>query len=623
MNKDNPILIALGAAQTAFRSGDNVQALAACLTVLEHVPNHPMAHLMAGLLQQQAGEYDKAIRHLRFAIAHDPGDMETRDALAMCLLARERHAEALPHLRQVVAACPDNANARYNLGRCLLDLRNFAEAERVYEAHVEKNPGDAEAFNHLGVARLAKGNCVGAEQCFRSALRLNDQDPLFHVNLAQALARRGMMSEAGACYKKAVELDPQSAEFRTQEGWFLLTRGQSVTAEDRFREALQRDPESESASAGLASALERRREIDVGLRILRPFISSVTPHAKVAISYAALSRQSSRPEQALPVVRRAIRPGVPKATESALRFAEGDLLDAIGDVDSAFEAYQRANAAQGNRYNKEAHSQFVDSLISVFTPDLFASMPRPNVDSSPSVMIVGMPRSGTSLIEQILAMHPNIHGAGELDDLPTIAGGIRHYVKAEGGYPDLVRHLDTPLINRLAEARMESLRRTSDARYVVDKLPHNFLHLGLAAILTPDAKIIHAVRDPVDTCLSCYFQHFGGPNFAFSTQIDALCSFYTEYHRLMKHWESVLPLRMHAVRYEDMVAESERVSKGLLEFLGEDWQDGLLDFHRSERLVQTASYAQVQQPIYSSSVGRSERYRHRLGSLVSLAQLQQ
>jgi hypothetical protein len=238
-------------------------------------------------------------------------------------------------------------------------------------------------------------------------------------------------------------------------------------------------------------------------------------------------------------------------------------------------------------------------------------------------MIVGMPRSGTSLIEQILAMHPNIHGAGELDDLPTIAGGIRHYVKAEGGYPDLVRHLDTPLINRLAEARMESLRRTSDARYVVDKLPHNFLHLGLAAILTPDAKIIHAVRDPVDTCLSCYFQHFGGPNFAFSTQIDALCSFYTEYHRLMKHWESVLPLRMHAVRYEDMVAESERVSKGLLEFLGEDWQDGLLDFHRSERLVQTASYAQVQQPIYSSSVGRSERYRHRLGSLVSLAQLQQ
>ena len=402
----------------------------------------------------------------------------------------------------------------------------------------------------------------------------------------------------------------------------MLSLGEVVRAEDRFREALQREPESANANAGLAATLERRREVDVGLRVLRPYISAVTPHPKVAISYAALSRQCSRPEQALPVVRRAIRPGVQKSTESALRFAEGDLLDAMGDIDAAFEAYQRANSAQGTRYNHEAHRDLVDALIDVFTPELFESMPAPEMDTSSSLLVVGMPRSGTSLIEQILSMHPNIHGAGELDDLPTIAAGIRHCVEGQGTYPNLIRQLDDALINQLAAARMDSLRRISDAPVVVDKLPHNFLHLGLAAVLTPGAKVVHVVRDPVDTCLSCYFQNFGGSKLAFTNQLDALCAFYKEYHRLMQHWMDVLPLPIHTVRYEDVVADSEREIKGLLQFVGEEWTSDVLDFHRSDRLVQTASYAQVQRPIYSTSVGRAERYRHRLGSLVGLAQLQ-
>jgi len=623
MVKDNPILIALKAAQTAFGAGDHAQALQSCLKVLEHVPNHPMAHLMAGLLQQQAGEYVESIRHLRFAVAHDPKDMEARDALAMCLLAMGRHAEALPHLRQVVAAQPDNANVRYNLGRCLLDLRNFVEAERVYQDHVERNPGDAEAFNHLGLARLAKGDPVAAEQCFRTAIRLNDQDPLFHANLAQSLAHRDHQTDADTSYERAIALAPQHAGFRIQHGWFLVSAGEPEKAEDRFREALQREPENEDANAGLAAVLDRRREIDVGLVVLRPFISAVHPHAQVAISYAGLSRRKGSPDQALPVVRRAIRPGVLKSQEASLRFAEGDLLDAMGHVDEAFDAYQRANIAQGMRYDAEAHKAFVDALIQVFTPELFASMPRPQVDTSSSVLVCGMPRSGTSLVEQILATHPDVHGAGELDDLPTIAQGIRHYVDGEGSYPELIRHLTPDLVDQLAKARMESLGRTSNLPMVVDKLPHNFLHLGLAAILTPDAKVIHCVRDPVDTCLSCYFQHFGGSTFAFSNRLDALSNFYAQYHRLMKHWESVLPLQVLTVRYEDLVAETEQVSRGMLNFLGRSWDEGVLDFHKNDRICATSSYAQVREPIYSTSVGKAERYRHRIGELVAVAELSQ
>jgi tetratricopeptide (TPR) repeat protein len=622
MSKDNPILVALQTGRKAFRAGDFESALEACLKVLEFVPNHPLAHMMAGFAQQAAGHPEKAIRHLRFALAHDPADCDTRDALAMCLLARGRHAEALPHLRQVVAAQPDNANARYNLGRCLLDLRNFVEAERVYSEHIERNPGDAEAFNHLGLARLAKGNASEAEPCFRSAIQINGLDPLFHVNLAQSLAHTGRTKEAGASYERAIELDPAAPGLRVQHGWFLLMVGNLSLAEDRFREALQRDPEHEGASAGLAAALERRREVDVGIKLLRPFISAVHPHPKVAISYATLSRRQSKPNQALPVIRRAIRPGVPRREEAALRFAEGDLLDAMGEIDAAFDAYQRANEAQGSRYNSEAHEAFVSDLISVFTPELFASIPKPEIDTESSVLVCGMPRSGSSLVEQILATHPDIHGAGELDDLSTIAAGLHHYIEGEEGYPGLVRKIDTQLVNRLAEARMESLRRTSDKPLVIDKLPHNFMNLGLAAIITPGVRVIHTVRDPVDTCLSCYFQHFGGPSFTFSNHLEALSSFFRQYRRLMAHWEAVLPIDIHTVRYEDMVAETKKTSQEVLAFLGCDWDESVLNFHMNQRIVATASYAQVREPIYSSSVGRAERYRHRIGALVSLAQLQ-
>ena len=623
MERDNPILIALKAAQSAFKAGDHRKALEACLEVLDHVPNHPMAHLLAGLLQQEAENYAEAVRHLRFAVAHDPKDASSRDALGVCLLSLGRHEEALPHLRQVLKLQPENASTRYNLGRCLLDLRRYDDAAAVYEEHVANHPGDAEAFNHLGLARLAKGNAEAAEQCFQTAINLNPHDPLFHANHAQALAHRGQGVQAHQAYSKAIEIDPASASLRSQHGWFLIWFGDITRAEDRFREALQRDPEHERANAGLAATLERRREIDVGLQVLRPFISSVSPEPKVALSFAKLSQRSGTPESALPVIRRAMRPGVPRLQEASLRFAEGEILDAMGQVDEAFDAFKRANTAQGEGFNAAAHEAFVDSIIEVFSPDFFASVTAPKLDTRGSIIVCGMPRSGTSLVEQILATHPEIFGGGELMDLPTMAVGLQAFLDSPHRYPAVMSHVDATTIEHMAQARMESLRAISDRSLVVDKLPQNFLHLGLVAVATPGAKIIHCVRDPVDTCLSCYFQHFNGPGYAFTNSLEALSSYYHQYHRLMAHWAEVLPLKIHTVQYEEMVANTEEVSRAALDFVGVEWDERVLSFHENERLCATASYAQVQQPVYSSSVGRAERYRHHLEGLRSVAMLHQ
>jgi hypothetical protein len=208
-----------------------------------------------------------------------------------------------------------------------------------------------------------------------------------------------------------------------------------------------------------------------------------------------------------------------------------------------------------------------------------------------------------------------------MDDLSVIAGGICHYVNAEGEYPALVKHLDKALIQELAEGRMESIARVSDLPVVLDKMAHNFLHLGLAAILTPDAKIIHVVRDPLDTCLSCYFQYFGGQETRFTTQLTALKGYFVQYHRLMKHWESTLPNSIKTVRYEDIVADPVMSTKDLLGYIDRSWEQGEINFDRVAQVVGAVASGQSTDPSFSSSVGRAERYRHRLGELVSLAQL--
>jgi Flp pilus assembly protein TadD len=462
---------------------------------------------------------------------------------------------------------------------------------------------------------------MAAEQCFRTSINLNPHDPIFHANLAQAFAHSEQASQAREAYQKAIDLDPASASFRTQFGWFLVEDGKPGEAEDSFREALQRDHECENASSGLATVLAMRSELEVGMAVLRPFISAIRPHVKVASSYATLCRKTDQAAQALPVVRRAIRPGVSRSDEVALRFAEGDLLDSMGNVDAAFDAYQRANQAQASGYDAAAHKHFVDSLISTFTPALFASMSSPTIDTSASVLVCGMPRSGSGLVSKVLGQHSDVFVAGELDDLSTMAREIGHFVGVEGRYPELISDLDGELVAKLSMARMESLRRVSGAPFVVDTFSNNFLHLGLAAIVTPGAKVIHTVRDPVDTCLSCYFQHFGGSSFAFSNRLDAISSYFSQYHRLMKHWEQVLPLEVLTVQYQDLVGDTDQVSARLLGFIGRDWDADIREAQKSQIRAAAVAYAHVRDPIAPEESNNSERYRHHIGELVAVASL--
>jgi hypothetical protein len=314
-------------------------------------------------------------------------------------------------------------------------------------------------------------------------------------------------------------------------------------------------------------------------------------------------------------------------------------------VDEAFRCYRRANDLKGAVYRRSEqafdphrHRELIDRLTAFFTPEFFARTRSYGADSEMPIFVVGMVRSGTSLVEQILSTHPKVHGAGELKDMDQLskafpeppgwitpssstAGTGARPSRGEAGhensssvYPACLNQLDPHVAKTAAYAYLMRLtRRSGTALRVVDKMPHNYLHLGLIATLLPRARIVHCRRDPMDVCTAAYLQNFKWLPYAAS--MEDIGFYYCQYERLMQHWRQVLPVAVHEVSYDEMVANQEAVSRRLLAFCGLEWDDRCLAFYESQRPVQTASKLQVRQPIYTRSVARWQRFANHLQPL--------
>ena len=331
--------------------------------------------------------------------------------------------------------------------------------------------------------------------------------------------------------------------------------------------------------------------------------------------YLASAQQEPDDSSRLEEIRRALKaPEITENDQALLFFAGGDRLDAVGDYNKAFSWYRRGNevrgrmlAAQGMRYDPARHDSRVDRTMASFGPTAFVGADRGS-DSRQPVFIVGMPRSGTSLVEQILSSHADIAGGGEL----TLVGEEVARLSMSADYPE--RRPEEANLRQFAERYIDRLSQIGRGkRYVTDKNPINFLHLGLIAITFPKARVILCRRDSRDLSLSCYFQNFVGPGQSFSYDLENLAHFHDAYLRIMAHWREVLPLKMTEVDYETLVADQESETRRLLTFLELDWDPACLDFHRNRRPVVTASHTQVRRPIYRASVGRWRRYASELG----------
>jgi hypothetical protein len=329
------------------------------------------------------------------------------------------------------------------------------------------------------------------------------------------------------------------------------------------------------------------------------------------------------PHEARTVAEAADDPRLPAEDRCRISFAIARTHDRANRYGEAFEYGRRANDLRreidgraGLVYDPAAFARRIDQLIALFTPEYFARVRGFGTDAETPVFVVGMMRSGTTLVEQILASHPRAFGAGELSDLVRLLAALPARLRTTTEFPACVNLLDESTARVVAGEYVQRLRALGGAAdRVVDKMPTNYLWLGFIATFFPNARIIHCRRDPVDTCLSCFFQDFASPH-PYTSDLRHMGHYYRQYERLMAHWATVLPVRVFELNYEELTTDQEAVSRRMVEYCGLPWDDRCLRFNENKRVVRTASALQVRRPMYTSSVGRWKRYEPFLGPLL-------
>ena len=430
------------------------------------------------------------------------------------------------------------------------------------------------------------GRFGDAESIYLGILKDNpDQPDAIHL-LGLIRMEQDRDGEALELMERALVLFPAAAHFHHNIAGLYRRMGQLEEAEQQFREAIELKPDYGEAYQGLAEM--KRFDADDPL-------------------FSKISEQLAQP-------------GLPADMRSYFHFAAGALFDGIGQYKEAFEHYRQGNDLAARKFDTDGFRKLAKDIIYTSSPSLAKRTLAAGYKSRIPTFIIGMPRSGTTLVEQILASHSCVFGAGELNDLKLIAAQAGQLSTINAPYPAYLPGLNSAGLQRMGSEYVKRVQRlvdNQDVTRIIDKHPLNFQYVGMIFSMFPDARVIHTVRDPLDTCLSCYFQNFTkGQDYSFD--LVALGHFYNDYSRLMEHWESVYTGRICSVKYETVVDQQESETRRMLDYLGLEFEAACIDFHKTDRKVSTASFMQVRKPIYKTSQNRWMNYRTELRELAKI-----
>ena len=569
---------------------------------------HAAGIVLAAQAHVARGQPGQAERLLRGGAARQPGELRLWEALVQFYRQRglgAPAAECLAHAARAHAA-------RGDLERALASL---AQARKL-------DPGNAALIHDYGVACFHGGDAEKAETAFREVLQAEPRHDLARLNLARALERLERLDEAAALYRELIASRPDEPAPAREYAWLLRSAGEFEAAEREFRRVLERWPADPEASVGLAGLLEMRGEAAAARGLLEGLPEAARGRPDVALSQARLLRRAG---EAATARDRLSAVAAAAARDPALaprwHFEMAAALDALGEAGPAFAEATLANGMRVTGWDRNSHRAWVDRLIAASGGDAFSEEQAPGrsragagtVDSAEDaptpVFIVGMPRSGTTLAEHLLTGFGNVVACGERNDMLRHAASIT-------GYPETLARLGAAPLAELATAYL------GDAQagvILVDKMPVNFLHLGLIARVFPNARVIHCVRDPLDTALSCYFQDFTAPFLGFANDLVDLGWYWQDYRRLMDHWRAVLPLAVFELPYESLVADPKPWVRRLGEFVGAE--SASVAAPDPGRFIATNSAAQVRRPVSDRAVGRHRRYLEELAPLSRLLNL--
>ena len=641
---------------------DPAQAAEQALEILKVVRDHPAATLLLGVAQRRSGNAALAVhtlrtladKHSQWALAHYE--------LALSLAQTRQGDAAIESLRRAVAVKPDMADAWRALGDHLIAANDSAGADAAYAQHILHSTTDPQLMK--AGAALVENRIAVAEKLLREQLSQHPTDVPAMRMLAEVAGRLGRYADAEVLLKRSLELAPSFAAARHNLAIVLHRQNRFGEALRELEALLANDPHNPSYRNLKAALLGRIGEYDQSMAIYADVLKEYPGNAKVWLSYGHSLKTAGHQEECLKTYRQSIalapnlgeaywslanlktfpfEPDEIEAMRAQLKrddlsaedrfhfhFALGKAFEDAGEFEASFKHYSEGNTLRRSliQYDANETTSHVRRSKQLFTPDFFAQRKGWGCPAADPIFIVGLPRAGSTLLEQILASHPLVEGTMELPDIISFARelGGRRLRGETSKYPEAIADLDETQMRALGERYLEQTRiqRKTDAPYFIDKMPNNFAHIGLIQSILPNAKIIDARRHPLGCCLSGFKQHFArGQHFTYD--LEDIGRYYYDYVELMSHFDAVLPGRVHRVIYEHLVDDFERHVHSLLDYCGLPFDERCLRFHENDRAVRTASSEQVRRPIYREGVDHWRQYdtwldplKRHLGSVLEL-----
>ncbi len=583
----------------------------------ERWPQDPRGLQLLGECYRIQGRSAEAIATAREALALKPDFGPAHFVLGTALLTANDFAEAEPHLRLAAEQLPNHLGVLINFGACLRRLHKEREALPIYQRAAQLSPRDANLKVNVGLALAGCGDFLGAERWFEQALQAEPRNVTLIWGFADACRQAGLAEKAVPLYQEALRLNPMSAAYRgLAEAWLDL--GEIERSRAVLQTAIERHPNHADVYSRLGEVLTALGDMDGAAAAYRTAMR-IDPHFHSALGeLGRLLGKSIRDEDRALMEESLQEPGALNHC-AVLRFGLANAEDACGNYARASELLLQANAAmkeyrqsEGKGWDPAESDEFVDRTIATFTPEYFRRTAGFGVSSEKPVFVFGMPRSGSTLIEQILASHSRVCGLGEWalataswNQLPAAMGMASSPLECLPLLTaEATRHCANGYLSQIARLSKGAGER------LVDKRLENWVHLGWLATMFPKARFIHCCRDLRDVALSCWMNNFLSIDWA--NDLGQIAARMRQYRRAMAHWREVLPVPILELQYERLVADQEGESRRLIEWLGLQWEPACLEFHRTQRSVRTASDIQVRKPIFSQSIGR---WRHYTGTL--------
>ena len=612
----------------AFRhhgAGDLREADQLYRKVLSIDPKHPAALHFLGVIALQTGHAETAVRLIKQAVSLLPDYADAHSNLGNAQQSLGRFEDAVKSYTKALSLNPPMAETRANLGNARRQLRQFKSAVSDYCAALDVKPELPEARRNLALTLLALGQTDEALKNIVKARELNPSSPEIVLSMGNILQELGRTDAAVECYKHVLKIQPDSPPVLCNLGNVLREQGHLDDAVSHYEHALTIDPDYAEAHYNRGMAYHDAGDLDSAIGSFRHVLTLDHNCGKAHRIVANLTRHTIHDADIVAMENVLHNSSVNDEQKMHIAFGLGKSFEDLGQHDTAFSYYQRANGLRRESisFDIEKDSEVFTNIKATFSADFLSSHSASmdvgtGINSETPIFIIGMPRSGTTLVEQILASHPHVYGAGELNILPQcIANNIETLLGFD--YTAALPETKSETLHLVAAEYVEKLQKLAPGFHrITDKLPMNFLNIGMIKLLLPGAQIIHCQRNPLDTCLSIYKNFFSASGHHYAYDLTELGRYYNLYLDLMEHWREVLPGGFYDIDYEELVANQETESRRLLDACGLDWDSACLQFYKTQRQVSTISAAQVRKPIYDDSIERWRSYEVGLEPLINI-----